>query len=117
MTAESRNSLVLIACLLTGPLSLLSNLLVGFALAPWVCGNGWEWQLHGIEFGFLLITLLAAWLAGSYWRRVGTVVPIESSSPDTRVCFLAIVGLMINALSALQIVGTIANSFILGPCQ
>ena len=117
MTAESRNNLVLIVSLLAGPLALLSNLLVGFALAPWVCGNGWGWQLHGIEFGFLLITLIAAWLAGRYWRRVGTVVPIESSSPDTRIRFLAIMGLMINALSALQIIGAITNSFILGPCQ
>lgn len=117
MTAESRNNLVLIVALLAGPLALLSNLLVGFALAPWVCGIGWELPLHGVQFGFLLITLIAAWLAGSYWRRVGTVVPVESSSPDTRVRFLAMMGLMISALSALQIIGTIANSFILGPCQ
>jgi len=117
MTAQSRSSFVLITCILAGPLALLTNLLVCFILAPWVCGNGWEWPLHGVEFAFLLVTLTAGWLSASHWRRAGTAWPDESASSDTRLRFMAVIGLFINAISALQIVGVIVNSFILGACQ
>lgn len=117
MTAESRTSFVLISCILVGPVALLTNLLVCFILAPWVCGNGWQWPLRGVEFGFLLVALIAGLLSWLQWRSAGTVWPDESAAYDSRLRFMAVVGFFINALSALQIVGTIIYSFILGPCQ
>jgi hypothetical protein len=117
MTAESRANFVLIVCILIGPLALLTNLLACFALAPWACGNGWVWPLRGTAFGFLAVVLTALTLSWAYWQRAGVIWPDESASNPSRVRFMAVVGLFINLISALQIVGVIVYSFILGACQ
>ena len=117
MTAESQRDFELIAGVLIAPAAMLTNLLAGFVLAPWVCANHWEPALHGVHLAFLLISVGGGWLAWRHWRRAGASWPDESAALESRVRFMAVVGLTVSVLCVLQIVGSIAASFILGACQ
>ncbi len=117
MTRATGHQLRLIAYGLIGPLALLSNLLVGFALVPWVCANHWEAALRGVNFVFLLIAAGAGWLGWLDWRRSGTEWPGEDAALESRSRFLAVVAVVLCALSSLQIAGTIMTTFLLGACQ
>lgn len=107
----------LIAALITGPVALLANLEAGFALAPWVCNNHREPVLHIVHLVFLAIAAGAGWIAWSGWRATGSEWPGEDAAAVSRERFLAIIGLIAAALSCLQILGSIAMSFIVGACR
>jgi hypothetical protein len=108
MSAEERQNVMLIGGVLTGPLALLTDLLASFVLVPWVCANRWQPALHVVNFVFLAIALGSAWVA---WQNRG------DGGTERYGPFLAEIGLAVSALSALQILGIIVVTFIMGACQ
>jgi hypothetical protein len=117
MTAETRIEVGQVGLVLASPLALLINLLVSFVLTPWACIYHWKAALITVHLAFLLIALAAGWLSLSNWRRRGSGWPGEEPSPRTRIQFLAAIGVIISAISALQIAGSLATAFIVGACQ
>ncbi len=117
MTAETRIEVGQVALVLASPLALLTNLLVSFVLTPWACVYHWRAALIAVHLAFLLIVLAAGWLSLGNWRRRGSAWPGEETSPVTRIQFLAAIGVIMSAISALQIAGSLATAFIVGVCQ
>jgi hypothetical protein len=117
MTAEARRDLSLITSIIAGPVALLTNLEVSFALVPWVCANRWQPALHIVNVVFLLIPAATGWLAWSYWQESGCEWPDEGSAAPSRTRFMAVIGLVTSIICLLQILGMIINTLILGACQ
>jgi hypothetical protein len=117
MTAEGRRDLSLITSIIAGPLALLTNLEVSFALVPWVCANRWQPALHVVNVVFLLVAAGSVWLAWSYWQEAGREWPDEGTAAPSRTRFMAVIGIVTGIICVLQILGMIITTLILGACQ
>ena len=65
----------------------------------------------------LLLTLLTAWIAYSFWRRVGTEWPAERDDLADRVRFISVLGLLSSGMSFLVILAQGIATIQFDPCQ
>jgi len=108
----------LLAGVLAGPLAMLVQLQVNYALVNWACDAArWEWALHLVALLALLVTAGAGLLSWHNWRRAGGVWEDEGAGVIPRSRFLAAVGILISALLSLVIIAQWIPVFIHGPCQ
>jgi hypothetical protein len=106
------------AGMLAGPLAMLIELQVNYALVNWACGAArWEWALHAVAFLALLVTVAGGLLSWRNWRRAGAEWEDEGAGVMPRSRFMAAVGVLISALLALVVVAQWIPIFIYGPCQ
>ena len=108
---------VLWACVLAGPVAALTQLQANYALVLWACGAGRVWALHAVSVVALLVAVGAGLLAWRKWRVAGAVWEDEGGGVKARGRFMAAVGMLISALSALVIVAMWMPVFVYGPCQ
>jgi uncharacterized membrane protein len=105
------------AGVLLAPLAFLSHLQVNYTLTQKLCPGGRTLPLHVMTLVFLLITALGCLIAWRSWRRVGKGLPDDAEDKQTRVRFLAVVGMMLGLLSFLIIIAQWIPQFIFDPCQ
>jgi hypothetical protein len=112
-----RSLLALWAGVLLAPLAFLSNLQVNYTLTQQLCPGGRTILLHIVTIIFMLIAAGGSLIAWRTWQRAGKEWPDESGDNRTRNRFLALVGLMLSALSFLIIFAQWIPQFIFNPCQ
>lgn len=105
------------AGVLVAPMAFLSHMQVNYTLTQKLCPGGRTVLLHLVTLLFLLVTAGCVLIAWRSWQRAGKGLPDESDDKQTRNRFLAIVGMMISALSFLIIVAQWIPQFVFNPCQ
>jgi hypothetical protein len=114
---ESAKPFVLWACVLAGPLAALVQLQANYALVLWVCGSGQRWVLHAVSLLALLVTAGAGVLSWRNWHRAGAAWEDEGAGVLPRSRFMAVVGMLVSAHSALVVVAQWIAVFVFGACQ
>jgi hypothetical protein len=105
------------AGVLAGPLAMLVQLQVNYALVLWACGAGREWALHLTALLALVVTSAGGWLSWRNRRRTGAGWEDEGAGVIPRSRFMAVVGVLASVLFALVIVAQWIPIFVYGPCD
>ncbi len=102
---------------LAPPLAALTQLQTNYALVLWACGAGATWALHVVAALALLVGLGSVLLAWRNWQRAGARWEDDGAGVLPRSGFMAAVGMLVSAHSALVIVAQWIAVFVFGPCQ
>lgn len=102
--------------LLGSPIAWSIQLLVMYALVPWVCHNGHIWLLYITSGAFLAAAIILGWLAWRSWQRAGADMEMEHDGADGRSRFMSMLGLLSAAIFGLLIFFQGIPSFIIDPC-
>jgi len=102
---------------LAPPMAALTQLQTNYALVLWACGRGRTWPLHLVAFLALLVAVGSGLLAWRNWRRAGAEWEDGGAGPLPRSRFMAAVGMLISAHSALVVVAQWIAVFVYDPCQ
>lgn len=109
---------LLIAGVLVGPMAMLIELQVNYALVPWACARPErEWALHAVSLLTLLITIAAGLISWRNWKRTGARWEDEGAGVVPRSRFLSALGILISTLLALVVIAQWIAVFVYGPCQ
>jgi hypothetical protein len=100
-----------------GPLAVLVNLEVSYAMADWACMSGNDWSLHVVHLVALALAIGSAWLGRSLWRRIGSEWPDPGAGSVSRSRFLAAMGALGGLLFPLVILAQWIFVIVLGPCS
>ena len=114
---EGAGPAALWAGVLAGPLALLTQLEVNYALVHWACAAGREWALHVVALLALVASVAGGMLSWRNWRLAGASWDDEGAGVIPRSRFMAVVGVMISALSVLVVVAQWIPIFVYGPCE
>ena len=102
---------------LGGPIIALVYQEAIYAGNMWACGHNAKPTLHvGAVLCVIgaLIVIADSWMV---WRTVGRGVEDEQGAEETRTRFLALVGIMVGAISLAVIVAQWLAIFMFGPCM
>lgn len=108
--------LMLWAGWVAGPAAWALHLMGSYLLVSMACETGDIWLLHGVTLVTLLMSLAAVAMAWRQWGQVGRYWPGSGDGETSRIRFMAIMGLLLSALSALLIAAEGVPNFILSPC-
>ena len=114
---EGAGATSLWAGLLAGPMAMLTQLEVNYALVLWACSAGRERALHLVALLALILTIAGGLLSWRNWRRAGATWEDEGAGVIPRSRFMALVGVLISGLTALVVIAQWIPIFIYGPCQ
>jgi hypothetical protein len=114
---EGAGPLALWAGVLAGPIATLTQLQANYTLVLWACGSGREWPLHLVSLLALAVTAAGGLLSWRNWRRAGASFEDGGAGVAARSRFMAAVGIMISALTALVVVAQWIAVFVYGPCD
>ena len=103
--------------ILAGPAAWAIDLTASYALVKWVCATQGYAVLHGITVGALAIVAVGAVLSWLAFQQTRSDVPTDGGRPRQRARFMAVLGLALNALFALQIVAGAVPRWVLDACQ
>lgn len=96
------------------PLLALADQSTAYALVQWSCATQEAWVGHGVHLVFLLATIGLGFAAWVEWR--GAVVVGREDAAFANRNFLALVGVLSAAFSALVIVALWLPQWVLSPC-
>jgi hypothetical protein len=102
---------------LGGPVFVLITQQVISAGNMWACGHNAKESLHiapALCVIAVFATIIDSWMV---WRAVGRGVEDEYGGADTRTRFLALVGIMVGAVSAAVILAQWFAIFMFAPCM
>ena len=121
MASESDRGVLLHPLLLwlgwvIGPGAWALHLLGSYLLVSRACEAGSMWMLHATTLVTLLLSLAGAAMAWRPCGRGGRRWPGSGDGEAGRIRFMAVMGLLISALSALLVVAEGVPNFFLGPC-
>ena len=102
--------------LLLAPSLALVNLSITYALVPPSCAHQDSTALHLVSAAILLLCILFSWQAWRNWRAARIDLPSDSDRRAQRAPFVAMVALMVGALSSLAVLAKWFASWILSPC-
>jgi hypothetical protein len=106
--------------LLIAPLLALAEQSIVYALATPTCQTQREAWLHGVPFGFVVLTLALtamAWREARRLRRTSADAGhVDTDARELRRYFLARVAVWCGALSSLVIVALWLPQWVLSPC-
>ena len=102
--------------LLVAPSLALANLSITYALVSPSCARQNTAALHLVSAAILLLCVLFSWQAWRNWRATRLGGPEGGDQRLQRRPFVAIVALMVGALSSLTVLALWFPSWILSPC-
>lgn len=111
-----RHPLLLWIGWLVGPAAWALHLLVSYWLVPKACEAEATWMLHATTLATLLMSIAGGAIAWRQWSRAGRRWPDASDGEISRIRFMAVMGMLLCALSALLIIAEGVPNFILSPC-
>jgi len=94
---------------LAGPLALIINFQLRYALVPYACETGRRWMLTGISIPLFIVALLGAF-SGWRWLRAG-------DGDDARIRFMALCGIALSLVFALTIAAMDIPDLYFHPCD
>lgn len=103
--------------ILAGPIAWALDLLVSYALVKWVCVSRGYVVLHGVTLLALAIVMGGAMLSWRALRHTRADAKTDGGRPRERARFMAVLGLTLCALFALQIVAGAIPIWVLDACQ
>jgi len=103
--------------ILAGPIAWALDLGVSYALVKWVCATRHEEVLHAITLGALALVCVGAVLSWLALQQTATDEPTDGGRPRQRARFMAVLGLTVSALFALQIVAGAVPRWFIDACQ
>ena len=102
--------------LLLAPALALANLSITYALVPPSCERQNGAPLHVVSGAILLLCALFSWQAWRNWRASRNGAVPDGDRLAQRPAFVALVALMVGALSSLAVLAQWFPSWILSPC-
>jgi uncharacterized membrane protein YidH (DUF202 family) len=99
------------------PMAALTQLQANYALVLWACGRAQTWPLHLVAFLALLVAVGCGLLARRNWQKAGADWEDGGPGPLPRSRFMAAVGMLVSAHSALVVVAQWIAVFVYNPCQ
>jgi hypothetical protein len=109
MAYVRRSSVALWFSIFAGPVALIIDFQLRYALLPYACETGRRWMLTAISIPLLLVALTGA-LAG--WRGLGA-----RDGDAMRIRFMALSGLALSLVFALTIIAMAIPDFYFHPCD
>jgi len=103
--------------ILAGPVAWALDLLASYAVVKWVCVTRNYAVLPIITIASLAIVFGGAGISWAAMTRTAEDVPSDGGRPRQRARFMAILGLALCALFALQIVAGAIPHWVLDACQ
>jgi hypothetical protein len=103
--------------ILAGPMAWAIDLTASYALVKWVCATRDYAVLHAITIGALAIVAVGAAISWLALQESRAAVPTDGGEPRQRAHFMAVLGLTVSALFALQIVAGAIPRWILDACH
>lgn len=103
------------AGVLVGPIAMLTQLEVNYALVLSACANHRTGLLHVVSLFMMLITLMAGLISYRLWARLRANE--DAGTPVARGRLMAAIGVLISLLMAGVIIAQWLPIFIHGPCE
>jgi len=103
--------------IVTAPIIVAIQMEINFALVPLACTAQRRVALYVVTLVALLLTILTAWIAYSFWRRVGIEWPAERDDLVDRIRFISVLGLLSSGMSFLVILAQGIATIQFDPCQ
>jgi hypothetical protein len=113
---EAEGVFVLWAGVLIAPTAYFLQLVVAYALVPWVCGGGWQFTLHLVTLAALALCAYGGFIAWRNWERTGRAYPRDGGDATSRAQFMAFTGLTLSALFIAAIIAQEIPTWIVSPC-
>jgi hypothetical protein len=102
---------------LAPPLAALAQLQTNYALVLWACGRDATWPLHLVALLALLVCVGCGLLGWRNWQKAGAEWRDDGPGPLPRSRFMAVVGMLVSAHSALVVIAQWIAVFVFNPCQ
>jgi hypothetical protein len=102
---------------LLGPVAVLLGLELAYAFVHPACRSGNLLPVHLSFAGALALALVGTAVGWRQWRRWGSTWPGEEAGPEPRGRFMATIGLLAGAFSALVLAAQWLATVFLHPCQ
>jgi hypothetical protein len=103
--------------ILAGPVAWALDLGISYAIVKWLCASQREAPLHLITLAALAIVAGGAVMSFLALQQTAGDVPTDAGKPRHRARFMAILGLTMCALFALQIVAGAIPKWMVDACQ
>ena len=116
-TPPSAATVLLWLGLLVGPLAVLFNQWVGYALVPDACARQNSAFVHLVHLVALLLIAGGWLLCRREWARLGRAEPDERPGPEHRARFLAFSGMLANGFFALIVLAMWLATLLFSPCS
>lgn len=102
---------------LLGPVATLAGLEIAYIFADRACKTGDMLPVHLTWLVSLLAAVFGGWLGWREWRRWGGGHVGEEAGLEGRSRFLALLGILLSAVSALVIAAQWSAAFVFHPCE
>jgi putative membrane protein len=100
----------------SGPAAWTFRLLVSYPLVPVACDLGTNAPLHLVTIGFAALAVAGLVVSWGSWRRAREAPASEAVTPIRRAVFMAVSGLLLNAIFLLTIIVEGMNPLFVDPC-
>jgi hypothetical protein len=103
--------------ILAGPIAWALDLTISYALVKPVCAAQTNGLLRSVPIGSFLLTAVGAWCAFRALAATADVGPTDGGSELQRARFMALLGLAISALFAVQVGAGAIPRWVLDACS
>ena len=103
--------------ILAGPIAWALDLTISYAVVKWVCRTQRYGTLPLIALASLAMAVTGAAISWQALQRTSDDSPTDGGRPRQRARFMAVLGLTISALFALQILAGMIPPWVLDACQ
>jgi uncharacterized membrane protein YidH (DUF202 family) len=100
-----------------GPAILAVEMQINFVLVRQACSAQRNVGLYAVIIVAIALTLATAFVAYALWLQAGRTWPTEAPDPATRIRFIAVLGILMSAMSLLVIVAQGIATIQFDPCQ
>jgi len=102
---------------IAGPAIVAAEQQANFVLVRQACSMQRNVALYAVVIVAILLTIAAAMIGVSIWRRNGTAWPTEAGDLANRIRFISVLGILSSAMSFLVIVAQGIATVHFDPCQ
>ena len=102
---------------IAGPAIVAAEQQANFVLVRQACSMQRNVALYVVVIVAILLTIAAAMVGVSIWRRTGTAWPTEDGDLANRIRFISVLGILSSAMSFLVIVAQGIATVYFDPCQ
>jgi vacuolar-type H+-ATPase subunit I/STV1 len=103
--------------MIAGPAIVAAEQQANFALVRQACSMQRNVALYVVVVIAMLLTIAAAMIGVSIWRRTGAEWPTEASDLANRIRFISVLGILSSAMSFLVILAQGIATVNFDPCQ
>ena len=99
------------------PIVVAAEMQANFVLVRQACSMQRNVSLYAVIVVAMMLTIAAAMIAISIWRRAGATWPTEAGDVATRIRFISVLGILSSGMSFLVILAQGIATVHFDPCQ